>query len=115
MAEPLAWSTKFGCLFWLSSPLPWSGHSSALGERCYVLVVTEGATILEGGRAAYARREWRDAFLAFEEADQQLPLDVDDLEFLTWSAALAGRDEEFLKCLERLTQVHLDAERFERA
>ncbi|MET0592592.1 MAG: LuxR C-terminal-related transcriptional regulator, partial [Polyangiaceae bacterium] len=32
-----------------------------------------------------------------------------------WAAALAGLDEEFLKCLERLTQVHVDAGRYERA
>jgi DNA-binding CsgD family transcriptional regulator len=73
------------------------------------------AAILERGRAAYGRREWVDAFAAFEEADRQSPLEVADLERFSWSASLAARDEEFVKCLERLVQLHIDAGRCERA
>jgi ATP/maltotriose-dependent transcriptional regulator MalT len=81
----------------------------------YLPPVTDVATNLERGRAAYARREWADAFAALFEADRVSPLELSDVELLVWSAGLVGRDDEFMKGLERLYQVHLEAERCEQA
>jgi len=77
--------------------------------------VTGVATNLERGRAAYACRQWSDAFAALDEADRSAPLELSDLERLVWAAGLVGRDDEFVKGLERLYQVHTDADRCEEA
>jgi DNA-binding CsgD family transcriptional regulator/tetratricopeptide (TPR) repeat protein len=66
---------------------------------------------LERGRACYARREWDDAFSSLSRADRALPLACEDLERLSFSAALTGRDEQLLSGLERLYQAHVDAGR----
>jgi DNA-binding CsgD family transcriptional regulator len=64
---------------------------------------------LARGRSSYARRNWADAYRALSDADQQAPLDSEDLSRLSWSAALIGRDAEMLAALERAYQAHLDA------
>ena len=58
---------------------------------------------LERGRAAYARRAWRDAFESLSEATA-----ADDLERRATAAYMLGRDEDYLAALERAHQVHLD-------
>lgn len=63
---------------------------------------------LERGRESYDRRAWDDAFAALSLAERSKPLEADDLERLAISAALTGRDEEFLDLLERLHHLHLD-------
>jgi DNA-binding NarL/FixJ family response regulator len=77
--------------------------------------VTDVATNLQRGRAAYARREWGAAYAALCEADHAAPLELEDLELLVWSAGLVGRDDEFVKGLERLYEVHVHADRHEPA
>jgi DNA-binding NarL/FixJ family response regulator len=52
--------------------------------------------------AAYARHDWEDAFAGLSAADRLTPLSGDDLEALAWSAAMTGRDDEFLAAIERL-------------
>jgi DNA-binding NarL/FixJ family response regulator len=66
-------------------------------------------TELKGGRAAYARRAWSEAYRLLFEADRASPLGVEDLERLAWSAGLTGQDRELLATLERLHHAHLDA------
>jgi DNA-binding NarL/FixJ family response regulator len=64
---------------------------------------------LERGRQCYARRAWTEAYDALALADEGAPLGAEDLELLAWSAALTGHDEELLRLLERLYQLHVDA------
>jgi hypothetical protein len=51
---------------------------------------------LERGRELFARRAWADAFEALSLADRACALDVEDLERLGASAALAGKDDDCL-------------------
>lgn len=62
----------------------------------------------ETGRAAFACKAWEDAYLALARADQQQPLAVEDLDRLAWAGALTGRDEVYLRALERVYQIRLD-------
>jgi len=62
---------------------------------------------LAHGLARFRDRAWDDAYEALCRADATVPLETDDLERLAWSAALTGRDPEFLRFLERIYQNHL--------
>ncbi|MGE5245392.1 MAG: LuxR C-terminal-related transcriptional regulator [Betaproteobacteria bacterium] len=57
---------------------------------------------LARGRDAYARRQWDDAYHLLSAADRASPLAVDDLERLSWSAALSGHDEDVEAWFERV-------------
>ena len=70
---------------------------------------TELPQLLEHGREAYARREWRDAHASLETADQATPLGPEDLELLATAASMLGRDDEHLLVLERAHHEHLEA------
>jgi DNA-binding CsgD family transcriptional regulator len=74
-----------------------------------------GSAELERGRQLYERHAWGKAHDALTRADETKPLDADDLDRLALSAALSGRDEDFLKALERAHHAHLDADRPQRA
>jgi DNA-binding CsgD family transcriptional regulator len=69
----------------------------------------DNAGELERGRAAYARREWLDAYEALARADEATPLAAEDLELLAISASLVGRMDELLVVLERVYHAHLEA------
>jgi DNA-binding CsgD family transcriptional regulator len=64
---------------------------------------------LRQGRETYARREWYDAYQALLRADEAVPLAADDLERLSTSAYLIGRELEFHRLVERLHRIHLEA------
>ncbi len=64
---------------------------------------------LARGRRYGEKRAWADAFRLLSRADKQAPLAVEDLELLAMSAYLTGRDEEFLKTLERAHNAYRDA------
>jgi DNA-binding CsgD family transcriptional regulator len=66
---------------------------------------------LERGRAAYARRAWREAYECLGSADASAPLEVDDLELYARSAYMLGLEEAFLRGLERAHGAHVDAGR----
>src|SRR3954447_24645645 len=66
------------------------------------------ASKLDQARRSYCERAWADAFQAFSDTDQESPLEAQDLEQLALSAYLAGRDEEYLKALERAYNAHRD-------
>ena len=70
----------------------------------------ERTAALQEARRLYAEHLWSGAFEALSRLDEEKPLAAADLEQLAWSAALIGRDETFLKALERLYHMHLDAE-----
>jgi DNA-binding CsgD family transcriptional regulator len=76
---------------------------------------TEDADDLVLGRAAYERRAWHDAYRLLSLADNASPLGVEDLERLAMSAYLTGRDEEYLRALERAHHAYLDDGRCVRA
>lgn len=63
---------------------------------------------LERGREHYRQRAWADAWQALVLADRVTPLAGDDLERLATSAYLIGRDECFLRALERAHHAHLE-------
>jgi len=64
---------------------------------------------LERGRASYASRAWVDAHEALSLADQDTPLEPEDLELLATSAYMIGRDEGHVSGLERAHHAYLDA------
>lgn len=70
---------------------------------------------LEYGRRCHAQRRWAEAFDALSRADRSEPLAADDLERLGLSAALSGRDPEWLATLERLYRTYLEARQCARA
>jgi hypothetical protein len=64
---------------------------------------------LERGRECYGRRAWADAYQWLSLADEAAPLGGGDLELLATSAYLIGRDDEFLRALDRAHDAYLDA------
>ncbi len=64
---------------------------------------------LERGRECHRRRAWSDAYQSLLLADQVASLGVEDLERLAISAYLIGRDDDFLRALDRAHHVYLDA------
>jgi len=68
----------------------------------------ESAKTLEAARAAYAGRNWADAYDLFAAADAIAPVEADDLERLATAAYLVGRDERSLSAFERAYQSNID-------
>ncbi|MDZ5698736.1 helix-turn-helix transcriptional regulator [Chelativorans sp. M5D2P16] len=75
----------------------------------------EAADQLVLGREAYEERAWDDAYRFLARVDEATSLAVDDLERLAMSAYLTGRDDEYLRALERTHHAYLDAGRCQRA
>ena len=75
-----------------------------LGSR-----VAEDQDYLNLGRGAYDGRQWHDTWRLLSLADEVAPLGVEDLERLAMAAYLAGRDEDYLRTLERAHHAYLDA------
>lgn len=71
--------------------------------------VVEARKGLELGREAYARHAWADAYASLSLADRAAPLGVEDLELLAKSAYLIGREDEYLRALDRAHHTYLDA------
>jgi DNA-binding CsgD family transcriptional regulator len=63
---------------------------------------------LERGRAAYERRAWRDAYESLSHADRAASLGAEDLELLATSAYMLGRDNEYLRVLERAHHAYVE-------
>jgi DNA-binding CsgD family transcriptional regulator len=61
------------------------------------------------GRESFDRHAWTDAFTFLSDADQQSPLDPEDLERLGFAAYLIGRDAESTAALSRAHQDCLGA------
>ena len=77
--------------------------------------VAEKAKELERGRELYRRRAWADAHRSLSKADEAQPLGGDDLFLLAICAGLLGRDEDFVRLLERTHRAYLDAGEAQRA
>lgn len=76
---------------------------------------TAARSTLNHARKAHGKRAWADAFQAFCAADREMPLEAEDLERLALAAYLVGRDEDYLKTLERAYHAHRDADEASRA
>jgi hypothetical protein len=63
----------------------------------------------ERGLEAYARRAWQTAYRALSDADGAASLTAEDLERLATAAYMVGRDQDYLRGLERAHQAYLDA------
>jgi DNA-binding NarL/FixJ family response regulator len=70
---------------------------------------------LERGRAAYARHTWRDAYESLSRADGAGRLEPEDLVLLATSAYMLGREDEYVRALERAHYAYLDAGEVPRA
>jgi DNA-binding CsgD family transcriptional regulator len=64
---------------------------------------------LERGRDAHARRAWTDAYESLSLADEDEPLGPEDLELLATTAYMLGRDEEFVRAMERAHHAYAQA------
>jgi DNA-binding CsgD family transcriptional regulator/tetratricopeptide (TPR) repeat protein len=67
---------------------------------------------LDRARGSYGRDAWVDTYQAFADADQTASLQADDLERLAMAAYLVGRDDEYLRTLERACNAHVGAGQF---
>jgi DNA-binding CsgD family transcriptional regulator len=63
---------------------------------------------LDNARESYRLRAWADAHQAFVLADKETPLAADDLDLLAMATYMVGRDEEYLKTLERAYNAHCE-------
>ncbi|MGE5277558.1 MAG: LuxR C-terminal-related transcriptional regulator [Acidobacteriota bacterium] len=77
--------------------------------------VTQASRELERGRELSRRRAWADAYRSLSKADEAQPLGGDDLFLLAICAGLLGRDEDFVRLLERAHRAFLEAGESERA
>ncbi len=84
-------------------------------QRDQVSRAADGHNLLTCGRNYYQRRSWADAYNALSLADQEAPLRAEDLELLAMAAYLLGRDDEYLRTLERAHHAHVNAGQCARA
>lgn len=73
------------------------------------------AELLERGRVSYATQAWADAYESLSETDAAKGLDPEDRELLARAAYMLGRDDEYVRALERAHQTYLDAGRMRSA
>lgn len=77
-----------------------------------MIVIAHGGAMtasdaVEGGRAAFARRAWGDAYARLSTADREAPLGLEDLERLAVAAYLLGHDDGSTDAWVRAHQVCL--------
>ena len=64
---------------------------------------------LQRGRESYAKRTWAETYRALSEADRAAELEPADLELFSTAAYMLGREDDYLRLLERAHQAHLSA------
>ena len=64
---------------------------------------------LERGREAYSTSAWKDAYESLSSADQASALAPADLELLATAVYMLGREDEWMRILERACQQYADA------
>ena len=77
--------------------------------------VEDTANLVNRGRHAYSTSAWADAYASLSTADEAAPLAAEDLELLATSAYMLGRDDEWMRALERAHHGYLDARTAARA
>ena len=70
---------------------------------------------LERGREAYARSAWTAAYESLARADELSPLAAEDLELMAISAYMLGREDEWMRILERAYRRHAEGDASRRA
>jgi DNA-binding CsgD family transcriptional regulator len=75
----------------------------------------QAADRLERGRRFYEARAWRDAYDELAQADEAAPLGAADVELLATCAYMLGREDEWMRGLERAHHLHVDAGEVPRA
>ena len=75
-----------------------------------IIETVEATGELARARDAYARQAWRETYDALSAADRSAPLGGSDLELLSRSAYMLGREHEFREVLARAYRRHLEAE-----
>ena len=70
---------------------------------------------LRQGRDCFQRAAWTDAYRALRLADEVAPLGVEDLDRLSTSAYMVGRDLEFEQLVMRQHRAHVRADEPDRA
>lgn len=70
---------------------------------------------LEQGRESYARSAWGPAYESLARVDELEPLAAEDLELLATSAYMLGREDEWMRILERAYHRHTEAGETRRA
>ena len=63
---------------------------------------------LERGRQAFADHAWTDAYESLAAAERSNQLGAEDLELLATTAYMLGREEDYLRLLERAYRAHLN-------
>ena len=66
------------------------------------------AGLIERGRESYANQAWTVAYEFLSRADAASSLEVDDVELLATTAYMLGRDDEWMRLLERAHHRHLE-------
>src|SRR5262245_54816577 len=77
--------------------------------------MSRAPSLLDDARRAYSAKAWDDAFRALSQIDAAEGLGAEDLERLVWSASMLDLDAEILATMERLYQLHTDADDKDRA
>ncbi|MDQ4097581.1 MAG: LuxR C-terminal-related transcriptional regulator [Actinomycetota bacterium] len=62
------------------------------------------AEAIEPGRESFRMKAWRDAYVQLSAADEEQPLEIEDLERLAVAAHLVGQDDEATDALARVHQ-----------
>jgi DNA-binding CsgD family transcriptional regulator/tetratricopeptide (TPR) repeat protein len=70
---------------------------------------------LDRARECYRLRAWAEAFEILSRADRETPLEAEDLDRLAMTAYLIGRDDDYLRTLERAYNAHVNAGQCARA
>jgi DNA-binding CsgD family transcriptional regulator len=70
--------------------------------------VADAVGELERGRQSFADQAWADAYESLAAADHSNQLTAEDLELLATTAYMLGREEDYLRLLERAYGAHLD-------
>ena len=70
---------------------------------------SEGSSDLERGRQSYEGWAWLDAYESLSRADETAPLGTEDLELLATAAYMLGRDDVWMRGLERAHLLYVDA------
>ena len=69
---------------------------------------TQASRVLARGRQLYEAGAWRDAYDALTDADEAAPLEAADVELFATSAYMLGRDDEWMRGLERAHHLYLE-------
>ena len=64
---------------------------------------------LDRGRRLYVARAWQEAYESLSRVDEEASLAAEDLELLATSAYMLGRDDEWMRNLERAHHGYVDA------